>query len=53
MKQDRAQAAADEILAVCEKHGLWVTKSEDRKPGLSAIRLEVSIKITSRGDGKP
>jgi len=52
MNKTSAQAAADEILAVCEKYGLWVTRAEERRPALTGIRLEVSIKINVRGDGK-
>lgn len=44
--ENKAMEILSEIRAVVEKHGLWMTHTEERKPGLSLIRVnEISIKI--------
>jgi len=47
LNEEKALIIKEDIESLCNRHGLWFTVEEDRKPGLSVIRFkEISIKIT-------
>ena len=48
MKEQLAKQVRDELLAVCKKHGVWVSDTYKREPDLKAIKLEVSIKVEGK-----
>ena len=44
--EKKAREILSEIQGVANKHGLWISHTEERKPGLKMIRVnEISIKI--------
>ena len=45
MTQQQAENIQQEILSICNKHGLWSKVELERKPGLKMIKVEVSIKV--------
>ncbi len=46
MDEKKAREILSEIQSVANKHGLWFSHTEERKPGLKMIRVnEISIKI--------
>ncbi len=45
----KARAILKEIQELCEKHGLWFSHTEERKPDLRVIKInEISIKVEKR-----
>lgn len=45
MTKFEAEDLRDEILRLCSDNHQWVVVSEEKKPDLKMIKLEVSIKI--------
>lgn len=45
MTKNEAMDLRDRILIMCEAEKQWVVISEERKPNVKLIKLEVSIKI--------
>ena len=45
MTKPKAEDLRDQILKMCADEGQWVVVSEENKPDLKMIKLEVSIKI--------
>ena len=45
MTKAEAQTLREKILRLCAAEGQWVVLSEELKPNLKMIKLEVSIKI--------
>ena len=51
--EKKAREILSEIQSVANKHGLWISHTEERKPGLKMIRVnEISIKIDDEQRGR-
>lgn len=45
MTRPEAIKLKESLLDFCKDKGLWVAVSEERKPDLKTIKLEISLKI--------
>jgi hypothetical protein len=46
LTRDKALRVQEEIEHVCNKYGIWVTVTYEKKPDLKVIKMETSIKVT-------
>jgi hypothetical protein len=44
--REQAIQIQQELERVCNKYGLWITVTLDKRPDLKMIKMETSIKIT-------
>ena len=50
---EKALSIKNDIMALAEKHGLWVTVEEERKPELKTVVVQVSIKVSEGQKRRP
>ena len=46
MNREQALAVQQEFERICNKYGVWITVTHDKRPDLKMIKIETSIKIT-------